>query len=184
MQEHFKRALQEVLASEGGYVNDPDDAGGETYLGIARKSNPGWAGWVIVDRVKQSVDSRNYAAMNHALQVQEQLLELTAAFYKKSYWNAVRADEIVDGHVATVLFDFGVNAGPGTSIKVAKAVLGLPVNGTADDVFIQALNVVDPEKFVALFSLGKISRYLEICKNKPTNKKFFYGWVSRVMKGM
>lgn len=184
MQEHFKRALQEVLASEGGYVNDPDDAGGETYLGIARKSNPTWAGWVIVDRVKQSVDSSNYAAMNHALQVQEQLLELTAAFYKKNYWNAVRGDEIVDGHIATALFDFGVNAGTGASIKVAKAVLNLPVSSVADDNFIQTLNVTDPEKFVALFSLGKIARYVEICKNKPTNKKYFFGWVSRVMKGI
>lgn len=32
----FEHALQLLLQHEGGYVNDPDDQGGETYKGIAR----------------------------------------------------------------------------------------------------------------------------------------------------
>ena len=32
----FLPALQKVLAHEGGYVNDLDDPGGETYKGVAR----------------------------------------------------------------------------------------------------------------------------------------------------
>jgi lysozyme family protein len=38
---------------EGGYVNDPDDKGGETYRGIARKKHPSWRGWYKVDDVKK-----------------------------------------------------------------------------------------------------------------------------------
>ena len=49
----FDISFQKVLSYEGGYVNDPDDPGGETYKGIARKMNSKWDGWVLVDLLKQ-----------------------------------------------------------------------------------------------------------------------------------
>ena len=40
MKTSFEDIIEEVLKHEGGYVNDPDDAGGETNFGIAKKFNP------------------------------------------------------------------------------------------------------------------------------------------------
>ena len=40
MKKTFDDIIEEVLKHEGGYVNDPDDAGGETNFGIAKKFNP------------------------------------------------------------------------------------------------------------------------------------------------
>jgi lysozyme family protein len=42
----FKQAYQLVLQNEGGYVNDPNDPGGETYKGVARNIYivTGWGG--------------------------------------------------------------------------------------------------------------------------------------------
>mgnify|MGYP002957326922 CR=1 FL=1 len=37
---NFNEEFKKVILVEGGYVNDPDDAGGETYLGISRRYNP------------------------------------------------------------------------------------------------------------------------------------------------
>ena len=37
---NFKESFDKVILAEGGYVNDPDDAGGETYLGISRVNHP------------------------------------------------------------------------------------------------------------------------------------------------
>ena len=34
---NYDQAFQLILQNEGGYVNDPDDPGSETYKGIARK---------------------------------------------------------------------------------------------------------------------------------------------------
>ena len=36
----FDDIIEVVLHHEGGYVNDPDDPGGETNFGIAKRSHP------------------------------------------------------------------------------------------------------------------------------------------------
>ena len=36
----FDQVIDRVLAHEGGYVNDPDDPGGETKYGISKKAYP------------------------------------------------------------------------------------------------------------------------------------------------
>ena len=49
---NFDIEFDKLIFTEGGYVNDPDDAGGETYLGISRKHNPKWDGWKKIDSFK------------------------------------------------------------------------------------------------------------------------------------
>lgn len=45
----FKKAFVEVIKNEGGYVNDPDDPGGEIYKGVARnRTLPGRAGYGLI----------------------------------------------------------------------------------------------------------------------------------------
>ncbi len=39
--EEFQKSVEDLLTNwEGGYVNDPDDPGGETMFGISRRSYP------------------------------------------------------------------------------------------------------------------------------------------------
>ena len=40
MKTTFEEIIEIVLEHEGGYVNDPDDAGGETKYGIAKRWYP------------------------------------------------------------------------------------------------------------------------------------------------
>jgi len=49
----FKPAFQNTITTEGGYVNDPQDPGGETYKGIARKIYSKWSGWQTIDMLKR-----------------------------------------------------------------------------------------------------------------------------------
>ena len=48
----FTKAYALTAAYEGGYVDDPEDAGGETYRGISRRYHPSWQGWQIIDTLK------------------------------------------------------------------------------------------------------------------------------------
>ena len=45
----FKPAFDATMRNEGGYGNDPQDPGGETYRGIARKFHSKWEGWTTID---------------------------------------------------------------------------------------------------------------------------------------
>ena len=49
----FQEAFDKVVVAEGGYVNDPHDNGGETFMGISRKFNPDSVLWKYVDAEKK-----------------------------------------------------------------------------------------------------------------------------------
>ena len=49
----FDIEFNKVVLAEGGYVNNPNDNGEETYLGISRKYNPGWDAWREIDNIKR-----------------------------------------------------------------------------------------------------------------------------------
>ena len=51
---NFDEEFKKVIVVEGGYVDDPDDSGGETYLGISRRYNPDSKMWNIIDDIKKS----------------------------------------------------------------------------------------------------------------------------------
>ena len=45
----FNLSIPKILKHEGGYVDNPNDIGKETYGGISRKYNPNWEGWKFID---------------------------------------------------------------------------------------------------------------------------------------
>lgn len=164
----FSKALKAVLKNEGGYVNDPDDSGGETYKGIARNMWPKWDGWQIIDSTPK-----------FNLDFNQDLQNLVSDFYRKNFWNAVNADLIESDAIATSIFDFAVNAGTKTAVMLAQSVVDAVQDGELGKNTANAINSMDAEKFLAGYQLAKIARYIAICKKNPKNRKFFYGWVCR-----
>ena len=84
----FDMSIETILKHEGGYVNDPDDPGGETNFGISK---------------------RQYLKIDIASLTIEQAKML----YRQDYW---KYDEIISQPVATKVFDMAVNMGLGASI--------------------------------------------------------------------
>lgn len=115
----FKVAYSIVARIEGGYVNDPKDRGGETWAGIARKKNPSWEGWPIIDSLKSR------PGFPKSLDENTRLKALKDSFYKANYWNPLRLDDVVDSNIAKKLFDISVNCGPGVAAKFLQRVLNL-----------------------------------------------------------
>ena len=90
----FDILIAKILLHEGGYVNDPDDAGGETKYGITKARYP-------------NLDIKNLTPMQ------------AIAIYKKDFYIPMKIEEIDDINLAMQYFDMGVNAG----ISNAKAIL-------------------------------------------------------------
>lgn len=174
----FASAFAATMKAEGGYVNDPQDPGGETYKGIARKMNSKWDGWTIIDMAKRE---KNFPAN---LDRNEPLQEKIKAFYEINYWDKVRGDEITNQHIAESIFDFAVNAGTIASAKLAQITVGAEPDGVIGSVTLQKINDDDPRAFLALFALHKIARYIHICEKRDESKKFFYGWIKRTVEAL
>lgn len=52
---------------------------------------------------------------------------------------------------------------------------------TKDSLRIINNDTINGELFVAKYKLERIRYYRDICVKRPTNKKFFMGWVNRVL---
>lgn len=120
---HFDEEFEKVILAEGGYVNDPDDAGGETYLGISRKNNPKWDGWISIDQLKK-YHPKDFKKLL------KQTSELTAKakrLYKENYWDVLELDDIPSQGIAHQLFDTAVNMGVSSAIRIAQQVIGMTI---------------------------------------------------------
>jgi lysozyme family protein len=171
----FAQAFQKVLKHEGGYVNDPDDPGGETYKGVARKIHSKWDGWYIIDTRKRQPGFPK--SLDADLELQERIKQ----FYEANYWDRIKGDDIINQDVAMSIFDFAVNAGVGTSASLAQMVVGENADGIIGVNSLTKINQFDPEHFLASFTIAKIVRYISIVKKRPTSQKYFYGWVRRAI---
>lgn len=124
---NFNTEYNKVILAEGGYVNDRDDAGGETYLGISRKHNPTWKGWVFVDKLKKKYYTNK--ELTAALKNNNSVNKYAKELYKTKYWDVMNLDDISSQKIAHQMFDIAVNSGISNSVKIMEEVLKLPITG-------------------------------------------------------
>lgn len=162
----FIPAFDRMIRNEGGYklTDINGDKGGQTYAGIARNRWVRWAGWQFIDR-------------NEIPPTQ-----LVRDFYKANFWDAVKGDYILHQSVAESLFDFAVNAGAKTAIKLAQIVGGVASDGDIGPKTLEALNAMDEGSFRIAYSLAKIARYRDIVTKDRSQEKFLLGWINRTLR--
>jgi lysozyme family protein len=158
MQSNWQKSFELMLQSEGGYVNNPLDPGGRTNLGVTQAV---WENWV--GRKVDEPEMRGLTA------------EKVEPLYKKNYWNAVRGDELPVG-LDYLVFDFGVNAGAGRSIRLLQSAVGVTPDGGFGPITLNAVKSFEPAKLINNFSNEKVSFY----KLLPTFSTFGKGWLNRV----
>ena len=163
---NFNLAYEKMLIDEGGYklTEIKDDRGGMTYAGISRRANPNWGGWSYIDSGDTPPSS------------------LVRDFYREYYWNPVWGDLINKQPVAESLFNFAVNAGTKTAIKLAQIALHETPDGTIGEKTIGALNATDPRIFIPVYAVAKIARYRDICTRDRSQMKFLLGWINRTLR--
>ena len=172
----FKTALKKTLVHEGGYVNDPDDSGKETYKGISRASHSNWFGWAIIDKYK------NNAGFPAILDKDEELQNLVSRFYFNNFWTPLKGNLIANQTNADSIFDFAVNSGITTTVLIVQSVIGSKTDGIIGELTLKKLNSLDFGYFQPAFTVAKITHYISIIQKRPTNKKYLYGWIIRALE--
>ena len=154
---NLKRCLEIVLGHEGGFSNHPSDNGGATRFGITRATLQDWRG--------KPVSEADVAALE---------LDEAKEIYRTRYWNVMRCDDLPAG-VDLLVFDFGVNAGPGTAARILQKTVGAEQDGSIGDATLGATRAMRPREIVEGFTRLKMERYRGL-DDWPT---FGRGWTAR-----
>lgn len=170
--------LTDLLKVEGGYVNDPRDAGGETNFGIT----------------KATAVLNGYTGDMKAM-TKDQALNI----YRQKYFFGPGFDQVAKAGLsglAAELFDTGVNMGPSVAGKFLQRALNalnnqgklyadIAVDGAIGHNTIKALLGLiaargeENAETVLLKAVNCLqgTRYIELAEAKQTNEAFLYGWL-------
>ena len=187
----FETAFRCTDKAEGGYADDPDDSGGETFRGIARNFHPGWSGWARIDEIKRTlVRVRWNAEMRLATADQVE------AFYRTFYWHPIQGDALPDQDVANILYDAAVNQGTHPAACFLQEALNLLNRNGTDYLDLIVDGKLGPRSLGALAMhlrkekgsqlIVKVIRflraeyYINILRRKPGQEKFARSWLARI----
>lgn len=184
----FEPAYQKTSGNEGGYANNPADAGGETYKGISRNNNPRWSGWKYIDGVKalaikqppyDTPEYRNWVKyLNGKLSGLNQLQVAVLAFYRTTQWDANRLGEINDQAVAEWIYDHFVNAG-GRGIMWAQLAARVAPDGKIGPATLAAINSARPTELLSRMEDIAGEYRLDRAHDKPGQIQFLVSWLRR-----
>jgi lysozyme family protein len=145
----FQELIPHVLQSEGGYVFDPLDRGGETRYGISKRAFP----------------QEN---------IQTLTKERATELYRRHYWEPIKGDQLPTWLRYTV-FDFAVNAGVRRAIEMLQRLAGVKVDGVLGPKTLEAARTVSLKEYTDM----RKAYYEGLVRQNPTQRRFLNGWLAR-----
>lgn len=150
---NFEQALDLILKHEGGYVNHPEDPGGETKYGISKRAYP-------------NEDIANLTK------------ERAGQLYRRDYWDRIKGDDL-PYPVGLFSFDTAVNLGTSLASRALQRASGAEQDGVIGPRTIEAVweaYKASQNHFLDLLAKERLDYYTQL----TTFKTFGRGWVRRV----
>ena len=159
-----------LLSHEGGFVNNPNDKGGPTNMGIT------------LDQLASFRKAPVTPADVKALTVQE-----ASALYLQKFIVGPSFDQITDVRLRAAMVDFGVLFGPIRAIQALHSLLismgtYAVVDGVLGPNTLSAVNAItDSRQIINQLSSTRISLHAARVTKDPTQLVFLSGWLSRAL---
>lgn len=152
----FNTCVKRLIEIEGGYVDHPDDPGGQTKFGISQHA---------------------YTGLNIAAITRKEAKQI----YHKDYWVACCCEDLLPG-LDWMVFDTAVNQGVVTAAKILQSVLRVTEDGIIGPVTMNALNRIhatyDLAKIIDQYAAKRGVLYGSV-QHFGT---FGVGWMRRLMR--
>ena len=151
---NFDLAFDRLMGHEGGYVNDPNDPGGETNWGVSKRSYP-------------NLDIKNLTR------------DAAKTIYRRDFWERVHGDDLYDG-VAFQTFDFAVNSGIETAVRYLQRALGVADDGAWGAVSADAAKTISETDQIMRLNAERLD-FMTRLKVWPS---FSRGWARRIVANL
>lgn len=187
----MRSIIADKTGVEGGYVDDPNDSGGETNHGITVGLANQYA-----SQLKQMF-SWDGTMRN---------LSLDAAFwlYQVHFWNKLMGDQVAAVHplIADKLFDISINTGKSPAVTMLQNFLNcanfhgrhypdITVDGgmgpgtvAALQAFVKRRGNEGIQRLLTSLICSQGDYYLQLTIKREKDEDFFYGWMGRVTRDM
>ena len=164
--ERFEKIFDYLLKVEGGYSDDENDKGGKTKYGITEE------------------EARKYGYKGD---MQDLTKDFAKNIYLKKYYLGNKLDKVVNDKVALSICDWAVNSGRNGTKNAQIAInqltnANLDVDGIIGNKTLEALNSVDPGKFLEVYHNLQRIYYKGKVEADKTQEDFLAGWLNRVQR--
>ena len=164
--DRFEKIFEYLLKVEGGYSDDKNDKGGKTKYGIIEE------------------EARDFGYKGN---MQDLTKDFAKNIYLKKYYLGNKLDKVVNDKVALSICDWAVNSGRNGTKNAQIAIkqltnANLDVDGIIGNKTLDALNSVDPEKFLEVYHNLQRIYYKGKVEVDRTQEKFLTGWLNRVQR--
>ena len=157
MRENFNKCLEMVLEHEGGYVNNENDRGGMTNLGVTRRVYEDW-----VDRPVSEQEMRDLTP------------EDVAPIYRKNYADRIHFDSLPSG-LDWACLDWAINSGASRPAKAIQRAVGATADGVIGPKTLQLVAEKEPEYIIDYVYTVRQAFY----ESLDDYKHFGRGWTRR-----
>ena len=163
----FWRSMVLVASLEAGYANDPDDPGGETYMGIRQDTYVAWYR-------RQDLPAPG--------SVRDAPIDVLIAIYHQNYWMDGKCDKVaaVRSALALPLFDGAVNHGIVPAAKCLQRALGVKADGMIGPETLAACERASDGPSVTSYLEERARLYRVIAARRAASRKFLSGWLARL----
>jgi lysozyme family protein len=166
------KIIAKIIELEGGYVNNPNDSGGETNFGIT------------VNTAREA---------GYLGDMKDLPRELAECIYESKYWDSVSASDIAvqSEAIAEEVVDTGVNMGPVRAAKFLQRTLNIlnkqrtlypdiNVDGVIGRNTLRALasylEVREEKVLVKILNCFQGACYIRLAETREKDEDFLYGW--------
>lgn len=149
---NFDEAIDIILKFEGGYVNDPNDPGGETNFGISKRAFPEYDIRALTEGAAKQI-------------------------YKIFYWDRMQCSRL-PAYMRLMVFDCAVNQGTFYATKMLQEAVRTDVDGSIGSLTINASATVDRLYAISYMALR---RHLSYSRSKHWDS-YGSGWSKRLLE--
>lgn len=160
----FNKYVERVLKHEAGYVNHPNDPGGQTNLGITRAT---------LERARRDAVVPSRGTLDAHIRTLPR--GDAVSIYEHYYWFQPQYSRLKPA-IAFQVFDAGVNHGTGNATRWLQRTAGVADDGVIGPITLSAVNAMSVQDVIHGFWYERIKFYTKL----STFATFGRGWMNRM----